>query len=91
MSGDVNVSTLMIVAVLVLCLNLPCGYVRAGRKRFTLQWFLAVHASIPIIVTLRFLSGLGWHLTTFPVLVAAYFSGQLWGACYGGFFQTMSP
>ena len=87
MSDDVNVSTLMIVAVLVLCLNLPCGYVRAGTKRFTLYWFLAVHAPIPIIVTLRFLSGLGWHLATFPVLVAAYFSGQLWGGKLRRFFS----
>ncbi|MFH1920376.1 MAG: hypothetical protein ABIP48_10890 [Planctomycetota bacterium] len=67
------------VAVAVVLVNLPFGYWRAGTQRFTLPWFVAVHAPVPLVAALRILSGLGWSLTTFPVLVAAFFTGQFLG------------
>jgi hypothetical protein len=70
---------LFIVAVSVLALNLPFGFWRAGEKRFTRPWILAVHVPVPFVVALRLLSGLGWQLVTFPILVGAFFTGQLVG------------
>ena len=67
------------VALAVLLLNLPFGYWRAGVRRFTLPWFLAVHAPVPLIVGLRILAGLGWQLSTIPVLASAFLVGQLLG------------
>jgi hypothetical protein len=67
------------VAGLVLLLNLPFGYWRSGCKRFSLPWFLAVHASVPLIVGLRLLSGIGWRLATLPLFVGAYAAGQFLG------------
>ena len=61
-------SNLAIVAVAVLVVNLPFGFWRAGVKRFTLQWFLSIHAPVPVVVGLRALSGLGWQLSTVPAL-----------------------
>ena len=66
-------------AVAVLVLNLPFGFWRAGVKKFTLPWFVAVHAPVPVVVLLRVISGLGWHLASFPVLVGAFFTGQFLG------------
>ena len=63
----------------VLLLNLPFGYWRAGVGKFTVPWFLAVHAPVPLVVSLRILSGLGWHLKVFPVLAGAFFTGQYLG------------
>ncbi len=71
--------TLWIVAGTVLTLNLPFGYWRSRVKRFSRQWFLAVHIPVPFVIALRILSGLGWHLITFPVMIGAFFSGQLLG------------
>jgi len=67
------------VAAAVLILNLPFGFWRAGAPRFSRSWLLAVHVPVPIVVLLRLLSGLGFQLYTFPVVVGAFFGGQLIG------------
>jgi hypothetical protein len=67
------------VAFVVLVLNLPFGYWRAGERRFTLPWFLAVHAPVPLVVGVRLLTGLGWHLATVPVVALAFLAGQVLG------------
>jgi hypothetical protein len=67
------------VALAVLVVNLPFGYWRAGVRRFTLAWFLAVHAPVPLVVGFRVLAGLGWRLSTVPVLAMAFLAGQWLG------------
>jgi len=67
------------VALAVLFLNLPFGYWRAGVRRYSLAWFLAVHAPVPLVVGFRVLAGLGWHLSTVPVLALAFLAGQWLG------------
>jgi hypothetical protein len=67
------------VALAVLLINLPFGYWRAGVRRFTLSWFLAVHAPVPLVVGLRVVAGVGWRLSTVPVLASAFLVGQLLG------------
>jgi F0F1-type ATP synthase membrane subunit a len=66
-------------ALAVLLMNLPFGFWRAGEKRFTRPWFVAVHAPVPFVILLRVVSGLGWHLVSFPILIGAFFTGQLLG------------
>jgi hypothetical protein len=70
---------LLAVASGTLVLNLPFGFWRAGVRKFSPVWFLAVHAPVPMIVGLRLAAGLGWRLSTFPVLVGAFFGGQFLG------------
>ena len=70
---------LWIIAAIVFVLNLPFGYWRAGTKKFSRQWILAVHLPVPGVIALRIFSGLGWQLLSFPVLVGAFFLGQLLG------------
>jgi len=67
------------VALLAFLLNLPFGYWRASSKKFSRQWFLAVHLPVPLVVALRIYSGLGWEPVSFPVLVGAFFLGQFVG------------
>ncbi len=64
------------VACVVLLINLPFGFWRAGVRRMTLPWFLAVHAPVPLVAGVRVLTGLGWHLATVPVLDGAFVAGQ---------------
>jgi hypothetical protein len=71
--------TVWIVAVTVTAVNLPFGFWRAGLRRFTVAWFVAVHAPVPIVVVLRIFSGLGFQISTVPILVTAYFMGQFVG------------
>ncbi len=68
------------VACATLVLNLPFGFWRAGVRKFSPAWFLAVHAPVPLIVVMRLAAGVGWRLSTFPVLVGAFFGGQFLGS-----------
>ena len=70
---------LFAVAAGVLVLNIPFGFWRAGVRKFSLPWILAVHLPIPFVVALRLFSGLGWSLASFPFVIAAYVTGQYLG------------
>jgi len=72
-------SLLLAVAVAVFLLNLPFGFWRSGVRKLSFPWFLAVHLPIPFIVIMRLVSGMGFHLSTLPVMLGAYFAGQFAG------------
>jgi hypothetical protein len=74
------VNPLWFVLPAVVLINLPFGWWRGGVRKFSFSWFVAVHAPVPLVAGVRILSGLGWHLATFPFFVAAYFLGQIAGA-----------
>ena len=61
-------------------INLPCGYWRAGVRKFSPQWFVAVHAAVPMVIALRFALGLPFRWKMLPFFVAAYFGGQFAGS-----------
>jgi len=77
-----------VVVLLVILVNLPCGFYRAGVRRFTLPWIVAVHAPVPVIIGLRYATGLGWRLYTFPMMIGAYALGQFLG---GRLRRTLRP
>jgi hypothetical protein len=67
-------------AFIIFLLNLPFGYWRDNVKKFSLQWILAIHVPVPIVIALRFILGLGFAFITYPILVGAFFLGQFIGA-----------
>ena len=73
-------TNLILVAILVFVLNIPFGYWRANVKRFSPQWFLAIHLPVPFIVAIRILSGIGFGWQTYLFLVAGFFLGQKFGS-----------
>lgn len=70
---------LLLVAVVVYLVNMPFGYWRANVKKFSVQWFLSIHVPVPFVVLARFVSDIGFHWTTYPLLVGAFFLGQFSG------------
>ncbi len=70
---------LFVVALVVFLLNIPFGYWRANVRKFSLQWVLAIHIPVPVIILLRIASGIGFHWFTYLVLMAAFFLGQYSG------------
>ncbi len=60
--------------------NLPFGYWRAGVRKFSPQWFLAVHAAVPMVIALRYTLGLPFRWSMLPFFVVAYFGGQYVGS-----------
>ncbi len=73
---------LAIIAILVFVLNIPFGYWRANVKRFSSQWFLAIHIPVPFIVALRIFSGIGFAWYTYVFLVGAFLPGTKIRSCF---------
>ena len=71
---------LIIIALAVFIINVPFGYWRSNVKRFSLQWFLAIHIPVIIVISLRLLSHLGFAWYTYVVLVSAFFLGHRAGS-----------
>ena len=70
---------LWLVAAIVFAMNVPFGMWRDRSRKFSWQWILAIHLPVPMIIALRLLSGLGFHLYTFPIMIGAFFLGQYAG------------
>ena len=68
---------ILLVSVVCLLVNIPMGMMRERSRKFSLQWMLWVHASIPLIIALRI--GLHLHWIAIPINIAAAILGQLIG------------
>jgi len=71
---------IILLTLFVLLLNIPFGYWRANVKKFSLQFLLAIHIPVILIIMFRLLSAGGFELTTFFFTVPAFFLGQLAGS-----------
>jgi hypothetical protein len=71
---------LLLISLAVLILNIPFGYWRANVFRFTVQWFLAIHIPVVLVISLRLATHLGFEWYTYIALVAAFFLGQQAGS-----------
>ncbi|MBS0393621.1 MAG: hypothetical protein JSR54_03300 [Proteobacteria bacterium] len=60
--------------------NLPFGWWRAGVRKFSPAWFVAVHAAVPLVIGARLALGLPFRWAFVPLFAAAYFGGQALGA-----------
>lgn len=63
----------------VFVLNIPFGFWRARTRKFSRNWFLAIHIPVLVSIGLKLLAGIGFALGTFPLFVGVFFIGQLLG------------
>lgn len=70
----------LLIALTTLIINIPLGYWREGVKKFSVQWFMAVHAAVPLVIIMRLIAGLEWQILTITFFVVCYFLGQFIGA-----------
>jgi len=71
--------SLAVILAIIFLLNLPFGYWRSHVRPFSFPWILAVHLPVLLVLIIRLLGGVGWHIKTFPLLAGAYFVGQYLG------------
>lgn len=57
--------------------NIPLGYLREGTRRYSVRWFVYIHLSIPFIIALRVVNGVGWRVIPFTLALAV--AGQWLG------------
>jgi hypothetical protein len=70
-------------------LNIPFGYWRVNVRKFSIQFFLAIHLPIPFIILFRILSGVGFEPMTLIFTVPAFFLGQVLGSKIHSFRKNM--
>ncbi len=78
---------LAFVALTVFLLNIPFGYWRANVRKLSLQWILAIHIPVLLIIALRVYTELGFAWYTYAFMVAAFFLGQQLGAFISGWMR----
>jgi hypothetical protein len=61
--------------------NLPLGFWRKKNKKFSVAWFIAIHAAVPFIIAVRLLSGVSNFFI--PLFIALAVLGQLAGGRWG--------
>jgi hypothetical protein len=66
-----------LIGIAALAVNIPLGYAREGFRRFSIEWFVCVHLSVPLIAWLR----LSNHVSAWgiPAFVACAVLGQIAG------------
>jgi hypothetical protein len=69
---------LVAVAAVVAGINMPCGAVREHFEKFSLGWFIAVHATIPFVAMLR--KAVIMPKYAMVVTIAAAVAGQIVGS-----------
>lgn len=68
---------ILLVSLLSFLINIPLGMWREQTRKFSWQWFVAIHASIPFIIALRV--WLALHPLAIPINIAAAVAGQIVG------------
>lgn len=65
--------------IATIIINLPFGYLRGGLPKFSVCWFVAIHAPVPLVILIRDFHKLEltWNLA--PFLLGSYFIGQFLG------------
>lgn len=69
----------VIIFIITFCIgiNLPFGIWRNKQRKFSVLWFVAVHAPVPLVIMLRLL--LDVKLIFIPIFIAASILGQYIG------------
>jgi hypothetical protein len=63
----------------VVLINIPFGYWRESVRKYSLQWFTAIHLPVILIITIRLSAGLELNIYLVLLTVVFLFSGQLIG------------
>lgn len=71
---------LALLFLFTIAVNVPFGFWREGVTKFSVAWFIAVHAAVPLILGVRLALGIEFEWLNLPFLVFAYFAGQAVGA-----------
>jgi len=71
---------IILLAIFTFITNIPFGYWRANVRNYSLQFFLAIHIPVILIILFRILSGISFEPSTFLFTVPAFFLGQYAGS-----------
>jgi len=67
-----------IICVIAFFLNLPFGWFRTYTKKFSIPWFVCIHAPIPIVAVIRIYTDTDFIYI--PIFLIFSLAGQIIGA-----------
>lgn len=70
---------LFAISILVFIINVPFGYWRGGSKRYSVNWFIAIHAPVVISIMLRYVFNIKFQWIYLLLFASVFFAGQLVG------------
>lgn len=76
-------------SLMVFIVNIPFGYWRINVKKFSLQWILAIHIPVFIVIALRLLTPIGFAWHTYFFMIGAFFLGQKTGSLFNSNFKKI--
>lgn len=72
-------TNLSILLFLTFIINLPFGYWRGGVKKFSWQWFVAIHLPVVFLYFMRTYMHVERTWITLPIMLLCFFAGQFIG------------
>lgn len=74
------IAEIVVISLTAFILNIPLGKWRTKYKKLSINWWLLIHASIPVIIALRiYLETPGWCI---PLYIGMAVLGQFAGVWY---------
>ncbi len=70
------------VVLFTILINLPFGYLRGDKKRFTFLWLLYIHIPVPFVILFREKMNVELTWAFAPAYFGAYLLGQWLGRKY---------
>jgi hypothetical protein len=71
---------IILLTLFVFIINIPFGYWRSNVRKYSLQFLLAIHIPVGLIILFRLMSGTGFEIETLFFTVPAFFLGQFAGS-----------
>ncbi|MEC9493297.1 hypothetical protein [Flexistipes sp.] len=68
----------ILLLIFTYAINIPFGIARRKFSKFSLGWFLCIHAPIPVVAFIRISTQISFKLI--PVLIIAAIAGQMTGS-----------
>jgi len=69
---------IIVLLIITYLINIPFGIVRKRYKKFSIGWFICIHAPIPIVAFIRISTQISFKFI--PILIAAAIAGQMTGS-----------
>lgn len=69
-------NNLIVLLILTFIINLPFGYWRGGVKKFSWQWFVAIHLPVVLLFFMRRWLEVERTWVTLPIMIVFFFAGQ---------------
>ena len=71
---------ILLLTIFAFIINIPFGYWRTNVRKFSMQFLLAIHIPVALIILYRLLSVTGFELGSLFFTVPAFFLGQFAGS-----------